>query len=234
MTLIEIYNKIKQIVIEKGYQREIEWLQNIPSLEEMSKWYFFREYVWVVLNSGMKNEIMKNKFKEFWNNGNGNFNFDAVGHPHKNKSIREVHNKLDSCFKHFKNSKNKLKYLKSLSHIGDKTKYHLARNLGFLEYAKPDRHLVRIASFFNYNDVQKFCRTISKDSQDKPGVVDLVFWRFAESHTNYLELLEEMKNKESTKWCACGDEILIEGDKCEVCKFMEEEEQKRKEEVYEN
>ena len=24
------------------------------------------------------------------------------------------------------------------------------------------------------------------------------------------------------RWCSCGDEILIEGDKCEVCKFMED------------
>jgi len=25
------------------------------------------------------------------------------------------------------------------------------------------------------------------------------------------------------RWCACGDEILILGDKCETCKFLEEE-----------
>ena len=29
------------------------------------------------------------------------------------------------------------------------------------------------------------------------------------------------------RWCSCGDEILIEGDKCEVCKFMKEEELKK-------
>lgn len=25
------------------------------------------------------------------------------------------------------------------------------------------------------------------------------------------------------RWCSCGDEILIPGDKCEVCKFIEEQ-----------
>jgi hypothetical protein len=221
MNLTEIYNKIKQIVIEAGYQRDIDWLQNIPSLEQMSKLHFFSEYCWVVINSGFRYQVAKKVYDNFWNNGK--FNFDAIRHEGKHKAVKYVYNTLDSCFKHFKNSKNKLKYLESLPWIGPITKNHLARNLGFLEYAKADRHLVRIASYFNFNNVQKFCETISKKIGNKPGVVDLVFWRFAESHPNYLELLEEMKNEESTRWCACGDEILIEGDKCEVCKFMEEE-----------
>jgi hypothetical protein len=28
---------------------------------------------------------------------------------------------------------------------------------------------------------------------------------------------------EEIRWCGCGDEIMIEGDICEVCLFMKEE-----------
>ena len=42
--------------------------------------------------------------------------------------------------------------------------------------------------------------------------------------TDYLlEIFEKNLKEQYTRWCACGDEILIEGDKCEVCKFMEGE-----------
>ena len=186
--LLELYNYIKDFVIKKGYKQEIEWCSNIPEIEKIDKWYFFREYVWVVINSGMKNSVAKEIFNRFWNNGH--FNFDAIGHPHKKESIKKVYNRLDRYFYHLIKSKNRLKYLESLPHIGMITKYHLARNLG-LNYAKPDRHLVRITSLLKFNNVQKFCGKISNLSGDKIGLVDLVFWRFATLNDNYINLIQE-------------------------------------------
>ena len=192
MKIEEIYNYIKQEVIKKGFREEIEWCENIPSLEKLDKTYFFQEYTWVVINSGMKYKIAKKIFEDFWNKGN--FNFEVVKHPQKHKAIKKIYNRLDLHFHHLKQSKNKLYYIKSLPFIGDITKYHLARNLG-LDYAKPDRHLVRIASLFGYNNVQIFCNEISKLSNDKIGVIDLIIWRFAILFDNYLEQLQNLKNK---------------------------------------
>jgi len=184
--LLQVYNYMKQYVIEKGYKSDLEGYQNIPPLEQMSKWYFFYQYAWVVINSGMKNQIAEKIFEKFWNKGD--INFDAIRHKHKNFSLRKVYNKLDKIFNQYKNSKDKLKFLESLPHIGIKTKYHLAKNLGF-DYAKPDRHLTRIASFFNYDNVQEFCNVVSQLSNDEIKIVDTVFWRFANLNNNYLEIL---------------------------------------------
>lgn len=186
--LLDLYNYIKDFIIKKGYKQEIEWCSNIPKIEEMNKWYFFREYVWVVINSGMKNSVAKKIVDRFWNNGN--LDFDTIGHPHKRESIKKVYNRLDRYFNHLIKSKNRLKYIESLPHIGEITKYHLARNLG-LDYAKPDRHLVRISSLLKFNNVQKFCGKISDLSRDKIGLVDLVFWRFATLNDNYINLIQE-------------------------------------------
>lgn len=183
-----LYLKIKNDIIEKGYLKEIEWYDNIPNLKDLDKIFFFREYVWVVINSGMKNQVAEKIFKSFWNDKNS-FNFDAIGHPNKNKAIKKVYNRLDFYFDHFLQSKNKLMFLKSLPHIGEITKYHLAKNLG-LSFAKPDRHLVRIANLLRYNNVQDFCMVVSELSHDKIGVVDLVFWRFANITQNYLEVIK--------------------------------------------
>lgn len=187
-----LYFRIRKEIIEKGYSKEIEWCNNIPNLKELDKKSFFREYVWVVISSGMKNQVAEKIFENFWIDiqlDSKTINFDVIRHPNKNKAIKKVYNRLDFYFDHFLKSKNKLLFLKNLPHIGDTTKYHLARNLGF-NFAKPDRHLVRIANHFEYDDVQEFCKKISQLTNEKIGVVDLVFWRFANITKNYLEVIE--------------------------------------------
>lgn len=190
---IYLYSRVKQDLIKKGYSNEIEWVSKLPNIKNIDKITFFREYVWVVINSGMKNQVAERIFQNFWID-NTHFNFESVRHPHKNKSIKQVYNRLDFYFNQFLQSKNKLKFLESLPHIAKITKYHLARNLG-LEVAKPDRHLVRIAEYFNYNDVQKFCKKISILVHEKIGVVDLIFWRFANLTENYLEVINNWMNR---------------------------------------
>ena len=180
------YNKIKIMIIDKGYENEIMWINNIPN--PVNKDLFFKEFSWVVINSGMKNTVAEKIFKKFWNYNSPDFS--AINHPNKNKALKKVYKRLDLYFLHFTKSKNKLMFLKSLPHIGDVTKYHLARNLG-LNYAKPDRHLVRILSLFDYPNVQKFCKKLSILTNDPIGLVDLVLWRFATLFPNYLELIKE-------------------------------------------
>lgn len=195
--IIRIYHRIKNELIKKGYKGEIQWYEEIIPLENLTSFSFFREYTFVVISSGMKNQVAEKIFKNFWGYGI-TFNFDAIKHPLKHKAIKKVYNRLRFYFTHLLESKDKLKFLQSLPHIGDITKYHLAKNLG-LNYAKPDRHLVRIANYFEYNDVQKFCQKISDLTNDKIGVVDVVFWRFANLHQNYLEIIENWKKEEKIK-----------------------------------
>jgi len=180
------YNKIKMMIIDKGYENELIWINKIPN--HVDKILFFKEYSWVVINSGMKNSVAEKIFKNFWNNGA--LDFSAINHPNKNKAMKKVFERLDFYFLHFTKSKNKLMYLKTLPHIGDITKYHLARNLG-LDYAKPDRHLVRISNLLEYTNVQEFCKALSNLTNDPIGLVDLVLWRFATLYPNYLELIKE-------------------------------------------
>ncbi len=184
--MAEYYNKIKIMLIDKGYEKEMMWINTIPN--PVDKDLFFKEYSWVVINSGMKNSVAEKIYKNFWNNESPDFS--AINHPNKNKSMKKVYKRLDLYFLHFIESKNKLMFLETLPHIGDVTKYHLARNLG-LSYAKPDRHLVRILSLFDYPNVQKFCKKLSILTDDPIGLVDLVLWRFATLFPNYLELIKK-------------------------------------------
>lgn len=192
-------------MIEKGYNSEITWCNSIPPLEELNKEYFFREYVWVVLNSGMLNQVAEKIFTRFWTN----LDFNTIKHPHKHNSIKEVFTNLDTYFEDFKKSNNKLDFLESLPHIGKITKYHLARNLG-LGYAKPDRHLVKIASVFLFDNVQAFCNKIAEKTGEKVGVVDIVLWRFANILPNYLEILHQLQLNNISKKYRFKKKIEVE------------------------
>jgi len=67
-------------------------------------------------------------------------------------------------------------FLASLPWIGEITKYHLGKNLGTLDTAKPDRHLVRIAGA---EGAHALCARLARATGDKVATVDVVIWRAA-------------------------------------------------------
>ncbi len=176
MISLEEYFSLKNKLIELGYNEEIESIKWILSRKKFTKDSFLKEYIWVVVNSGMKNqvaEIIFHKIIYAINNDINILNF------FKNKSkvdaINFVKNNLNAIYREFKTTEDKISYLESLPQIGPITKYHLARNLG-IDIFKPDRHLVRIANERSIS-VEELCGTISNQSGDKIGIVDLVLWR---------------------------------------------------------
>lgn len=108
---------------------------------------------------------------------------DTIGHLGKRKAIKEMEQKDDFIPLFIKKLQNgtdeeKIELLGQLGWIGNITKYHLARNLG-IDCAKPDRHLVRLAEKFGYDNVQDMCKFISKCVGDRIGTVDVVLWRYS-------------------------------------------------------
>jgi hypothetical protein len=70
--------------------------------------------------------------------------------------------------------------------IGPTTVFHLAKNIG-VRVAKPDRHLMRLASASGFDDVQTFCGCISDFLGEDIRKIDSVLWRFATIHSDYIE-----------------------------------------------
>jgi hypothetical protein len=139
---------------------------------------FLRQYIYVVLNSGMKNQVAKKVFQRFLDSG---FDLNIIGHPSKKKAIAQAILRYKGWFEKLKASNDKIRYLDTLPWIGEITKYHLARNLG-IDCAKPDRHLVILAKYFGYPSVQQMCEDISKESGYRVGTVDAILWRYCNMH----------------------------------------------------
>lgn len=168
------YLKWKCAVISAGYKSEIDTVKN-RHFNNQTSHHFKIQYIYTVLNAGIKNQVAENIFEKYLENG-----IEAINHEGKRKAIEELQNNYKEWFRKLK-SKNtieeKLDYLESLSWIGKVTKYHLARNLG-IDVAKPDRHLKRVSKKYGFDDVQEFCEEISNMTGDRVGVVDVVVWRY--------------------------------------------------------
>ena len=190
------YRLAKQFVIERGFEREIEWQEKL-SLQGLVETSFLREMAWVVLASGMRESVVRRKFPEFsrsfldWESSSrivasqSQCRQDALqvfNHQKKVDSIictiSEIHG---SGFEKIRDEikAQSLDRLRRFPFIGPVTCFHLAKNLG-IDVVKPDRHLVRISGAAGYQSPDSLCRAISNEVGDKVSVVDIVLWRLCD------------------------------------------------------
>lgn len=172
----EKYMDLKERVIKNGYAAEIDWSDSIKPCRSASK--FLDEYIWVVINAGMKEQVGRKIFGRIQEAIQTDIPLAEVfGHKGKVAAIEKMLQSYNEKFAGFQDAKDKLAYLESLPWVGKITKYHLAKNLG-LDVVKPDRHLVRIAKTFGVSCVE-MCEKLSQQTSDKLVTVDTVIWRAA-------------------------------------------------------
>lgn len=171
------YMDIKQCLIEDGYADEIDWQTNIEPVTDAT--VFRNEAIWVILNSGMREQIARIIHERIWHAyRNGDNISDVFGHKGKVSAIKHILKNYYSIFDGYINSDDKIEYLQEIPYIGTITKYHLAKNLGH-DCVKPDRHLVRIAKNYGFSDCNALCSYLSSETGDKVSVIDIVLWRAA-------------------------------------------------------
>ena len=180
--VIDFYKNAYSFV-EKNFNEDITWAKNL----EFSKFQpedFLYEYVWVVLCSGFSVKGARSIFNKWRENIS---DLTPITHPLKRRAIgymlknyEDVYNEIVSK----KTNEEKLEYLTTLDHIGDVTKYHLAKNLG-MDVAKPDVHLMRIVDHFGFLSVKQLCELIKKNTGNSIPLIDTVLWRYCQQNPNY-------------------------------------------------
>ena len=168
------YRRLRADIIQLGYGHEVQWAQTVqPVSDPMTFW---GEFAWVVLNSGMKNQVAQG----IWNKVQptvlaGGSAADVFGHKGKSAAIDLVYANRDRLLAEYHLSNDKLEWLRAMPWIGPITCWHLAKNYGH-DCAKPDRHLVRIAGA---EGTHELCARLAKETGDRIATVDLVIWRAA-------------------------------------------------------
>ena len=168
------YLRLRGLLVALGYGAEITWAQSVKPVDDAVT--FWAEFAWVVLNSGMKEQIAR----QIWNRvrpavENGRSAATVFGHKGKSAAIDYVYANRERLLGEYIIAVDKLAWLQGLPWIGKITCWHLAKNYG-LDCAKPDRHLVRIAG---EEGPHALCARLAKASGDRVATVDLVIWRAA-------------------------------------------------------
>lgn len=201
--LIHAYFFAKNFVIIKGYGGEIDWQDSID-YEELTQQKFMHEISWVIIASGMNDKVVRKIFPlikksmfDFQSSDsicdNKQKCFDnsikILNHKGKINAILYVAEYIKkNSFKSLKEniSREGISFIQTFPYMGKATSFHLAKNIG-LNFAKPDRHLVRISSVLGYNDPHELCEVISNSIQEKKSLVDLVLWRYSTLDKNYIK-----------------------------------------------
>lgn len=170
------YLDLKQAIIDKGYESDIQWAENVSEPTYPSD--FVIQFIFVVCNSGIKAQIAHEIYKKILQAICDKKDISKVfGHKGKVSAIKEILKNQKKLFCNYCLSDDKIEFCKSLPWIGDITKYHLAKNLG-VDCIKPDRHLTRIAKMYKTNPFD-MCQKLSDKIGDSLNTVDTVIWRAA-------------------------------------------------------
>jgi len=200
--LASAYVRAKTTVLAAGYGDEILWQRSLRT-EELTERTFLKECAWVILSSGMRESVVQQKFPHIseaffhWSSAE-----EIVCHHdrcvssalalfrHKGKIEAIAHCARIIYEKGFESlrkelTSNPIDALQQFPYIGPATSFHIAKNIGF-SVAKPDRHLCRFAELSGYQSPSDLCKALADYIGDPIAVVDIVLWRFATLHQDYL------------------------------------------------
>lgn len=208
--LVDRYLSAKETVVRSGFAAEIDW-QDQRRLEKVTEAMFLRETAWVILSSGMREAVIRQRFSDIslaflnWISAN-----EIVRHSRqcKQKAIAVFQHvrKIDAIItsakmlatmglEHVKSQIDMagVNALRTFPFIGPVTAWHLAKNLG-LDVVKPDRHLCRISEAAGFASPLELCKVISDRVGDRLAVVDVVLWRFATLQRDYISFFRRQGN----------------------------------------
>lgn len=182
---VEIYRLLQQLITSRGFGDDVTWAESVgecPSAEE-----FAREHAFVVCNSGMRAKTACKIFRKVWASLiEGKPLGEVFGHEHKCYSMQYVYDHREELFAKYKevvandrteNKDEVIAFLRTLPHIGPTIVFHMAKNMG-LNIAKPDRHLLRIAAFYQTTPYE-LCRRLSEETGLRIATIDTIIWRAA-------------------------------------------------------
>ncbi|MEP1035519.1 hypothetical protein [Ekhidna sp.] len=200
--LAQKYFLAKKELLELGYLDEIIWQDEIGNFN-ITKEILLSEFAWVVLSSGMRESVIRNKFNDIskifydWHNTTALLNNKdiclkkALRVFNNEKKILAIIEFAEFLDKHGSKitlqriNEEKQNFLMKFSFLGPTTSLHFLKNIGF-NTAKPDRHLIRISNVYGFSDPNEMCLRLSRVIDESVPVIDLVLWRFAERFRNYV------------------------------------------------
>ena len=179
---------------EKEHPSEVDWAHSISheTFTNLSSKQFLSEYCWVVYVSGFKVSTIEKIFPDL-QTAFKEFELEELATMKSTKAVLAIFNNEKKASSFLKGSKIIAKegflalkkrlqsagidMLDELPGIGPILKFHLAKNIGLEDVAKPDVWLVRAAGACS-STVQELVDFLSKKYEMSRHAVDVILWRY--------------------------------------------------------
>lgn len=194
----DLFEKIEQKIIDlkqdsdkDSFETIKKNLTNPPILNDED---FAFEVTYVILASGFSQKTAKRIFNEICdyiknkNEVSGDELFEIFHNRNKTNAIAKVWNNRKNYREKFYSLKfdnEKIDFLKTLPHIGETTKNHIARNLG-ISVPKYDVWIKRLAENLNIS-CEKMFENLQKETNLPIGYLDAVLWKSCQIGILYFE-----------------------------------------------
>jgi hypothetical protein len=173
---------------------EVAWANSVTpeTFKNLKSRQFLSQYCWVVYASGFRVKILETKFPDL-KTVFKDFDLEELVKMSSIKPVLAIFNNERKANSFLKGSKaiaqegfpafkkrlqsTGMDMLKELPGIGKVTKYHLAKNIGLADEAKPDIWLVRTADACSAS-VQELVAFLSDKYGISHHVVDVILWRY--------------------------------------------------------
>lgn len=190
-----------------SHPKEIPWAERTTpeTFRNMKSRRFLMEYCWVVYASGFRVSVLEPIFPNL-RRAFKNFDLQALSRMHSISAPLAVfkNEKKATCYlagchliarEGFPRFKARVRAtgidaLQSLPGVGTITKFHLAKNIGLADVAKPDIWLVRAAAACA-TDVVTLVDFLSLSTGFSRHVVDVILWRYGADG----KFAEEMRDR---------------------------------------
>lgn len=186
---LDFFEKAKLFTIE-NYSEDFNRIKN-TEFDEVTPDFFLREMTWCICVSGFNAKIVSNFFPDLLRilepsfNLKNNYSIDLdsllkiFNNKRKMNAIISNTNIIANGIKNmgwmlYRNSRlNHPEKLENFAMIGPAISKHLARNIGLLNFVKPDVHLKRLANIWNFNTPDDLCAAIQQKHHMPLGLIDL-------------------------------------------------------------
>jgi endonuclease III len=203
----EYFRKALMFAIDY-YGEQMDEISSVK-FEKVAPEYFWREYIWVVHATGFSAKAVGKfmprlaaAYGNYWELAELDFDFafsfvkPVCNNPQKAKAVWKTAQLLRNEMiekKFWPEVRQEListpEKLKELPYIGKVTCFHLARNIGLLDFVKPDLHLIRMAEYWKFKDCVEMCKAVQPVGMPL-GIVDLVLW-YSASTFGTLDIRQE-------------------------------------------
>lgn len=169
---IDFYNYLESKVIsdEEGIIHA-NWAKNLQPC--VSAGVMLGEATWIIFCSGISYKAARSMQRLYLNKGicNHRNKYNAIKKWEEN--YKEWWQVYCECF----SNKEKIEFLSTLPYFrGEALVYQLCKNLGIVDYCKPDVHLKRLALKWKFSNPQILCEKIAFYSGQTVAYVDTILW----------------------------------------------------------